>query len=79
MFRTNGLSIYEFLIMFMFSLIVVPIDFNCSKIFEAKYHIIRLFKKPFYRSFVILAANSQQNPSSFKIFKPKTEIIIGFT
>ena len=27
MFRTNGLSINEFLIMFMFSLIVIPIDF----------------------------------------------------
>lgn len=27
MFRTNGLSIYEFIIMFMFSLLVVPIDF----------------------------------------------------
>lgn len=26
-FRTNGLSIYEFVIMFMFSLIVIPIDF----------------------------------------------------
>ena len=27
MFRTSGLSIYEFIIMFMFSLLVVPVDF----------------------------------------------------
>ena len=27
MFRTNGLSIYEFVIMFMFSLLVIPVDF----------------------------------------------------
>ena len=26
-FRTNGLNVYEFIIMFMFSLIVLPIDF----------------------------------------------------
>ena len=34
MFRTNGLSIYEFLIMFAFSLLVIPVDFIRKLIYK---------------------------------------------
>ena len=36
MFRTNGLSIHEFIIMFMFSLLVVPVDFIRKIILKRK-------------------------------------------
>ena len=35
-FRTSGLSLYEFLIMFMFSLLVIPIDFLRKLILKSK-------------------------------------------
>ena len=35
-FRTSGLSIYEFIIMFLFSLLVIPIDFLRKLIFKIK-------------------------------------------
>ena len=37
MFRTNGLSIYEFIIMFIFSLLVLPVDF-IRKILYKRYN-----------------------------------------
>ena len=36
-FRTSGLSIYEFIIMFIFSLLVIPIDFIRKSILKAKH------------------------------------------
>ena len=36
LFRTSGLSIYEFIIMFMFSLLVIPVDFIRKLILKSK-------------------------------------------
>lgn len=36
-FRTSGLSIYEFMIMFIFALLVIPIDFIRKNILKAKH------------------------------------------
>ena len=40
LFRTNGLSINEFVIMFMFSLLVVPVDFIRKIILKEKKEVL---------------------------------------
>jgi len=40
LFRTNGLTIYEFIIMFLFSLIIIPIDFIRKLILKKKGNVL---------------------------------------
>ena len=39
-FRTNGLNLEEFMIMFMFSLLVIPIDFIRKIILKKKVYVL---------------------------------------